>query len=90
MLRDLQEVDAAKAAATIANAAFNQIRETRTQLFNDAFTHVSEHIDGVYKALTRSRINNIGGTAYMSREDEDEPYKGGINFCAIPPNKRFR
>ena len=33
---------------------------------------------------------NRSGTAYLSLEDTEEPYLGGIKFTAMPPHKRFR
>ena len=32
----------------------------------------------------------MGGTAYLSLEDSDEPYLDGIKYHAMPPMKRFR
>ncbi|KAF5825689.1 hypothetical protein DUNSADRAFT_7548, partial [Dunaliella salina] len=32
----------------------------------------------------------IGGNAYLSLEDQDEPYQAGIKYTAMPPTKRFR
>jgi structural maintenance of chromosome 1 len=59
-------------------------------LFYDAFSHISEHIDRVYKDLTKSETFPLGGTAYLSLEDTEEPYLEGIKYHAMPPMKRFR
>ena len=32
----------------------------------------------------------LGGTAYLSLENEDAPYLHGIKYTAMPPTKRFR
>jgi structural maintenance of chromosome 1 len=32
----------------------------------------------------------LGGNAYLSLDDTDEPYNGGIKFTAMPPMKRYR
>lgn len=32
----------------------------------------------------------MGGTAYLSLENPDEPYLAGIKYTAMPPTKRFR
>lgn len=32
----------------------------------------------------------LGGIAYLSAEDSDEPYLEGIKYHAMPPMKRFR
>jgi structural maintenance of chromosome 1 len=56
----------------------------------EAFNFVSENIDNVYKELTKSKTFPVGGTAYLSLENSDEPYLGGIKYHAMPPLKRFR
>ena len=56
----------------------------------NAFNHISNDIDSVYKELTQSRANPTGGVAYLSLEDEDEPYNAGIKYHAMPPGKPFR
>eukprot|EP00983_Pelagomonas_calceolata_P067554 1149514-Pelagomonas_calceolata.AAC.2 len=35
-------------------------------------------------------FTEIGGNAYLSLEDQDEPYQAGIKYTAMPPTKRFR
>lgn len=72
-----------------ASTRFNEVKQLRTELFMEAFTHISERIDGVYKELTRTS-SSAGGSAYLTLEDEDEPYLGGIRYHAMPPLKRFR
>ena len=32
----------------------------------------------------------LGGNAYLSLDDTEEPYLGGIKYNAMPPMKRFR
>jgi structural maintenance of chromosome 1 len=40
--------------------------------------------------MTKSSKHPLGGNAYLSLDDTDEPYKGGMKFNAMPPMKRFR
>ncbi|KAI0290144.1 hypothetical protein BC826DRAFT_1106624 [Russula brevipes] len=61
-----------------------------TELFNKAYNHISERIDQVYKDLTKGKAAPMGGVAYLSLEDNEEPYAGGIKYHAMPPMKRFR
>ena len=42
----------------------------------------------IWRAL-RS-VHPLGGTAYLSLEDAEEPFAGGVKFTAMPPTKRFR
>ena len=32
----------------------------------------------------------VGGTAYLSLENPDEPFLAGVKYTAMPPTKRFR
>lgn len=56
----------------------------------DAFNHISNNIDKIYKQLTRSQTHPLGGTAYLNLENEDDPFLHGIKYTAMPPTKRFR
>ncbi len=69
---------------------FNQIKQQRYDLFMGAFKHILDQIDPTYKELTRSAVTTLGGSAYLTLEDEDEPYLSGIKYHAMPPLKRFR
>ena len=57
------------------------MREERSNRILDAFNAVSGKIDAIYKALTKSAAHPLGGTAYLTLEDDgtgsDEPHKGG-------------
>ncbi|KAK7207216.1 putative cohesin complex subunit [Myxozyma melibiosi] len=80
----------ARKDAKEAKDRFNAVKEKRLDLFNRAYTHISEQIDKIYKELTKSRSFPLGGTAYLTVEDQDEPYLDGIKYHAMPPMKRFR
>lgn len=69
---------------------FNDVKAKRFELFNKAFEHISGVIDDVYKDLTKSAASPLGGSAYLTLENEDEPYLHGIKYHAMPPMKRFR
>ncbi|KAJ3297255.1 Structural maintenance of chromosomes protein 1 [Borealophlyctis nickersoniae] len=62
----------------------------RYEKFYDAFRHISDRIDHIYKDLTRSRNFPLGGTAQLNLEDSDEPFNGGVKYHAMPPMKRFQ
>ena len=70
--------------------AFDEIMRRRSDLFNKAFSHISEQIGPIYRDLTRSTNYPLGGQAYLDIEDSDEPYLDGIKYHAMPPLKRFR
>lgn len=54
---------------------FNEIAihllEIRCDLFNKAFSHISERIDPIYKDLTKGKASPLGGVAYLSLEDNE-------------------
>ncbi|RCH97189.1 Structural maintenance of chromosomes protein 1, partial [Rhizopus stolonifer] len=76
-----EEFTDTRAAAKLAKEQFNQVKNK---------SHISEKIDTVYKDLTKSHTFPLGGTAYLSTEDADEPYLEGLKYHAMPPMKRFR
>lgn len=69
---------------------FNEVRDKRKDLFMNAFNHISENIDKVYKSLTKSNTSPLGGSAYLTLEDEEQPFSAGVKYHAMPPMKRFR
>lgn len=84
------EIDKARQTAKEAKDEFNRLKQKRTELFTAAYDHISNAIDEVYKDLTKGKLAPMGGTAYLSLEDTEEPYLTGIKYHAMPPMKRFR
>ncbi|GAB5589148.1 Structural maintenance of chromosomes protein 1 [Umbelopsis nana] len=84
------QFEKARKAAKRAKEKFTAVKQKRYNLFMDAYNHISEKIDQVYKDLTKSEYHPLGGTAYLSLEDNEEPYLEGIRYHAMPPMKRFR
>lgn len=84
------EFERARKEAAAAKTAFNDIKKRRCDLFNKAFNHISSRIDDVYKDLTKGKAAPMGGVAYLSLEDSEEPYLSGIRYNAMPPMKPFR
>ncbi|KAI0297775.1 cohesin complex subunit psm1 [Multifurca ochricompacta] len=85
-----KEAEKARKDSKNARDGFNDVKQRRTELFNKAYDHISERIDQVYKDLTKGKAAPMGGVAYLSLEDNEEPYAGGIKYHAMPPMKRFR
>ena len=69
--------------------SFEKVQRRRNDLFNKAFSHISEQIEPIYANLTRSAEFTAGGRAYLTA-DEEEPYLAGVNYHTMPPAKRFR
>jgi structural maintenance of chromosome 1 len=88
--QQMEEVERSKRGAKEIEDEYNRLRQLRFDLFNAALTHISECIDPIYKELTRSNLHPSGGQAYLSPENTEEPFSGGIKFSAMPPTKRFR
>ncbi|CAE7545767.1 psm1 [Symbiodinium microadriaticum] len=73
-----------------AGERFEEVRDARQKLFQTCFQHVSESLAVIYKDLTRSSKHPLGGNAYLSLDNTEEPYIGGVRYTAMPPSKRFR
>ncbi|KAI9663918.1 MAG: Structural maintenance of chromosomes protein 1 [Bathelium mastoideum] len=84
------DFNAARRHAKRTKDDFEEVKEKRYELFNRAFTHISEQISTVYKELTATSHFPLGGQAFLDNEDMDEPYLYGIRYHATPPLKRFR
>lgn len=85
-----RDFEAARRAAKRAKDDFEEVKEKRLDLFNKAYQHIADSIGQVYKELTKSSSFPMGGSAYLDKEDEDEPYLSGLKYHAMPPLKRFR
>ncbi|KAG6852767.1 hypothetical protein C0991_009264 [Blastosporella zonata] len=85
-----READKARKDSKQARDEFQDVKRRRCELFNKAYNHISDRIDQVYKDLTKGKASPMGGVAYLSLEDSEEPYAGGIKYHAMPPMKRFR
>jgi structural maintenance of chromosome 1 len=84
------DTDKAKDNAIKAAQAFNKIKSKRTKCFMEAYNHIEESLKTIYTDMTKSSKHPLGGNAYLSLDDIEEPYKGGLKFNAMPPMKRFR
>ncbi|KAG7094864.1 hypothetical protein E1B28_005672 [Marasmius oreades] len=85
-----QETEKARKDSREAKDKFQDIQRRRTEMFMKAYAHISDRIDQVYKDLTKGKAAPMGGVAYLSLDDAEEPYNGGIKYHAMPPMKRFR
>lgn len=86
----IDEFEAARKEAKEIIDKYNAVKQKRYERFMDAFNHISTNINKIYKQLTQSITHPLGGTAYLSLENEDEPFLYGIKYTAMPPTKRFR
>ena len=59
--RDFED---ARKRAKKAKDEFQAVKEQRFELFNKAFSHISEQIGPIYKELTRDASLPMGGQAY--------------------------
>ncbi|CAF9914527.1 MAG: hypothetical protein GOMPHAMPRED_008183 [Gomphillus americanus] len=85
-----KEFEDARRRAKKARDDFQEIKDQRFELFNKAFSHISDQIGPIYRELTKSASLPMGGQASLDMEDSDEPYLDGIKYHAMPPLKRFR
>jgi len=80
----------AKEKSRKAAAEFLKIKKKRTKKFLDAFNHIDQALKTIYTDMTKSSKHPLGGNAYLTLDDTEEPFKGGMKFNAMPPMKRFR
>ena len=80
----------AKVNATKAAQEFAKIKAQRSKCFLEAYNHIESALKTIYTDMTKSSKHPLGGNAYLSLDDTEEPYKGGLKFNAMPPMKRFR
>ena len=69
---------------------FEEIKTRRKDLFHTCYQHISESLSVIYRDLTRSSKHPLGGNAFLTLDNTEEPYLGGVRFTAMPPMKRFR
>lgn len=72
-----------------ASREFDGIKTQRRNKFNLAFEHVRTQISEVYRELTKTRHQPMGGAANLVLINEEEPYLEGIEYTIMPPSKRF-
>jgi hypothetical protein len=77
-----KEFEEAKGKARDAVAAFNKVKAERSKVFNKAFVSIDTALKVIYKDLTKSSKHPLGGNAYLSLDDSDEPYLGGLKYAA--------
>jgi structural maintenance of chromosome 1 len=83
-----KDFEDAKVEARDAVAAFNKVKSIRAKTFNKAFSAIDTALKTIYRDLTKSSKHPLGGNAYLSLDDTDEPYLGGLKYNAMPPMKR--
>lgn len=86
----LKEFEEARRVELKVVEEYNKVKQERYEKFMEAFNHISGNIDKIYKQLTKSNTHQLGGTAYLNLDNEDEPFLHGIKYTAMPPTKRFR
>ncbi|KMV66296.1 chromosome segregation ATPase [Encephalitozoon cuniculi EcunIII-L] len=82
------EYERRKAIAIAAKNEFNEVKKRRAHMFMECFEKVNKEISRIYKSLTMTETAE--GNAYLVLENTSEPFKEGIRFHLMPPNKRFR
>merc|ERR1711991_1205335 len=84
------DLDKAQRESKDISTRFEVVKRLRQREFHDCFKRISESLSVIYKDLTRSSRHPLGGNAYLTLDNNDEPYMGGIRYTAMPPMKRFR
>lgn len=83
-------VEKAREAHRNALQEFFNVKELRQQRFMATFDKLVDMVDRVYREMTLdTRGRDVHGSAYLTLEDNDEPYNSGTKYHAVPPMKRF-
>ena len=80
------EFEQSRKRARKAKMEFEAVQKERYDKFQDAFEHVSQKIDDIYKELSQ----NPSAQAFLGPENAEEPYLEGISYNCVAPGKRFR
>jgi structural maintenance of chromosome 1 len=67
-----EEVKDAKFSSKEATKKFEDVKQKRYDTFMKAYEPISSIIDEIYKELTKTSKNPLGGTAYLGLEDHEE------------------
>ncbi|KAI5724110.1 hypothetical protein M8J76_015488 [Diaphorina citri] len=86
LMKTNEEFENARKRAKKAKANFDRIKKERYDKFTRCFEHVSNEIDGIYKALAQ----NQSAQAFLGPENPEEPYLQGVNYNCVAPGKRFQ
>jgi structural maintenance of chromosome 1 len=85
-----ERFDQAREQASTATHLFNEVKQKRHDAFMGCYNHISQELQAIYCDLTKSSKHPLGGNAYLSLDDTEDPFLGGIKYNAMPPMKRFR
>merc|ERR1712226_394317 len=80
------EFENTRKMARKAKIEYEAIQKERYDKLMEAFEHVSQKIDDIYKELS----NNPSAQAFLGAENAEEPYLEGIGYNCVAPGKRFR
>ncbi|KAG5518171.1 hypothetical protein PMAC_003357 [Pneumocystis sp. 'macacae'] len=67
----------------------NKLHDTEKD-FDKARKEAKQATDNFNAIKRKSKSFPLGGTAYLSLENTEEPYLNGVKYHAMPPMKRFR
>ncbi len=69
--------------------AFEEVKAKRKNLFDQFFEKLSQKLSEVYKDLTKPLDNNSpGGSVYIYKTNNEEPFLGNVCYLPTPPGKR--
>jgi structural maintenance of chromosome 1 len=60
-----KDFEASRRRARRAKDDFDEVMRQRSELFNKAFSHISEQIEPIYRDLTKTESYPMGGKAYV-------------------------
>jgi hypothetical protein len=74
----------------IANSKYFRIVKERQERFKFYCEKVSEQVNIIYKNITKNFLNPNGGTAFLSIENDKNPFLGKVFYTVAPPSKALQ
>ena len=88
--RQATEIENAREKLNACQISFQRLGK-REVLDLEAHLSMSKRISEACQELTKGTWQHpTGGQAFLTLENSDEPFLGGVNFTAMPPSKRYR
>jgi structural maintenance of chromosome 1 len=78
-----EELEQLKNVVKDVSMSYELVKKQRMELFQVCFKHISESLGVIYKDLTQSSKHPLGGNAFLTIDNTEEPYLGGVRFTAM-------
>ncbi|AFP65503.1 structural maintenance of chromosomes 1 (nucleomorph) [Chroomonas mesostigmatica CCMP1168] len=74
----------------VSNSKYQKIGEERKTRFKKCLLEISTQTNKIYKHITKSFLFPSGGSAFLTIENDDQPFYGKVSFTPVPPAKSMQ